>query len=101
MDITSPSTGKVTTSLVLGTVKYIHVREDMLTERGNVDPLKLRPIARLGDISYVRIGDPFRCDDKILRTIPSDPFFCATRLPRPSWKTDGEQMQQWLASNVH
>jgi hypothetical protein len=32
----------------------------MLTERGGVDVTKFKPIARMGDISYARVGDAFR-----------------------------------------
>lgn len=60
IDIIDPASGAQTTTLILGHVKYIHVRKDVLNERGNVDPGKLKPVARLGDISYVRIGDGFR-----------------------------------------
>ncbi|KAI5997005.1 hypothetical protein EDD15DRAFT_2387023 [Pisolithus albus] len=40
--------------------EYIHVRNDMLNERGVVDITKYKPIARLGDISYGRVVDVFR-----------------------------------------
>lgn len=44
--------------LVLGEVTLFHVREDVLTD-GKVDPLKLRPVARLGAADYTRLGDVF------------------------------------------
>ncbi|KAJ7074963.1 hypothetical protein B0H15DRAFT_868347 [Mycena belliarum] len=58
--------GAVAANLVLGSVKYIHVRKAVLNERGVVDPAKLKPVGRMGDITYVKIGDGFR-------------------IPRPSW----------------
>lgn len=60
VEIVHPVTGVNTTTMILGLVKYVHVRNDMLTARGTVDPARLRPVARLGDISYARVGDGFR-----------------------------------------
>ncbi|KAF8119949.1 hypothetical protein EV363DRAFT_1194054 [Boletus edulis] len=74
IDIVHPTTGECTTTLILAHVKYIHVRNDMLTERGTVDPIKFKPVARLGDISYARLGDIFR-------------------IPRPVWATEESNIQ--------
>ncbi|KDQ61886.1 hypothetical protein JAAARDRAFT_525326 [Jaapia argillacea MUCL 33604] len=71
--ITHPETGISTTTLILGLVKYIHVRNDVLTPKGTVDPAKLKAVSRLGDISYARVGDAFR-------------------LGRPAWKDEGERI---------
>ncbi|KAG1854974.1 hypothetical protein DFJ58DRAFT_372743 [Suillus subalutaceus] len=60
IDITHPVTGEHTSTLILAHVKYIHVRKDMLTQRGVIDLTKFKPVARVGDISYARIGDAFR-----------------------------------------
>ncbi|KAI0800409.1 hypothetical protein C8Q74DRAFT_1344837 [Fomes fomentarius] len=76
-DIVHPVTGQHTTTLVLGHVKAIHVRTDVLNERGVVDITKFRPVGRLGDISYERIGDVFR-------------------LPRAQWTLEGEKVQEFL-----
>ncbi|KAK1222840.1 hypothetical protein PQX77_014262 [Marasmius sp. AFHP31] len=47
--------------LILGAIKYIHVRKDVLNPDKNVaDPDKLKAIARMGDISYTRITEGFR-----------------------------------------
>ncbi|GBE83041.1 predicted protein [Sparassis crispa] len=70
-DIVHPESGETTSTLVLGLVKYIHVRKDVLNERGLVDPVKLNAVARLGDITYARQGDLFR-------------------IPRPTWAANGE-----------
>ena len=60
VDIADPASGAHTTTMLLGHVRYIHVRNDMLNERGNVDPARLRPVGRMGDITYARVGDGFR-----------------------------------------
>lgn len=67
----------MTTTLILGLVKYIHVRKDMLTERGNVDPARLRAVGKMGDITYSRQGDSFR-------------------LPKPDWAKEGERIMELL-----
>ncbi|KAI0764286.1 hypothetical protein BD413DRAFT_190755 [Trametes elegans] len=77
VDIVHPSSGKQTATLILGHVKAIHVRRDVLNERGVVDYTKLKPVGRLGDITYARVGDGFR-------------------LPRPAWKLEGEKVQEFL-----
>ena len=51
----------------------------MLTERGGIDITKLKPVARMGDISYARVGDAFR-------------------LGRPTWVQDEATIQGALAS---
>ncbi|KAJ7096043.1 hypothetical protein C8R44DRAFT_813066 [Mycena epipterygia] len=69
--------GAVTSNLILGTIKYIHVRKAVLNERGVVDPAKLKPIGRMGDTTYVTIGDGFR-------------------MPRPSWAKAEEEISSAL-----
>ncbi|KAJ6608224.1 hypothetical protein B0H10DRAFT_2068679 [Mycena sp. CBHHK59/15] len=71
--------GVVATTLILGTVKYIHVRKAVLNDRGVIDPAKLQPIGRMGDTTYVKIGDGFR-------------------LPRASWAQDEKEIQARLDS---
>ncbi|KIO12012.1 hypothetical protein M404DRAFT_994072, partial [Pisolithus tinctorius Marx 270] len=75
IDIVHPVSGDITATLILAHVKYIHVRKDVLNERGVVDITKYKPIARLGDISYGRVGDVFR-------------------LPRPVWEQEREKIEQ-------
>ncbi|KAH9856838.1 hypothetical protein C2E23DRAFT_809417 [Lenzites betulinus] len=77
IDIIHPTSGEHTATLVLGLVKLIHVRNDVLNERGVVDFTKFRPVGRLGDISYARVGDAYR-------------------LTRPSWKLEGEKISEFL-----
>ena len=67
--IVEPTSGACTTTLILAHVTHIHVRKDMLTERGTVDITKFKPVARLGDNSYGRVGDAYK-------------------LARPSWAAD-------------
>lgn len=75
--IIHPANGMATTTLILGSVKCIHVREDVLNERGNVDITKFKPVGRLGDISYVRIGAPLR-------------------VPRSTYEAEQEKIGQFL-----
>ncbi|KAG1740313.1 hypothetical protein EDB19DRAFT_1708975 [Suillus lakei] len=79
IDITHPVTGEHSSTLILAHVKYIHVRKDMLTDRGVIDLTKFKPVARLGDISYARVGDAYR-------------------LARPSWAQEEAKIQDVLAT---
>ncbi|KAI6110783.1 hypothetical protein EDD16DRAFT_1609684 [Pisolithus croceorrhizus] len=77
IDVTHPISGQITTTMILAHVKYIHVRNDVLNERGVIDIAKYKPIARLGDISYGGLGDVFR-------------------LPRSVWDQEKERIEQVL-----
>jgi len=77
IDVNHPETGEGMNTLIIGFVKYIHVRNDMLNERGVVDPVKFKPISRLGDITYGRLGD-------------------MTRLPRFSWETEKKKVEEMV-----
>ncbi|KZO92309.1 hypothetical protein CALVIDRAFT_557684 [Calocera viscosa TUFC12733] len=77
IDISPPGFAQPANTLFLGTVKRIHVRQDILNERGVVDPRKLRPVARLGDVSYARLGEVFR-------------------LPRYLWEDQKEEVERFL-----
>ena len=47
-------------TLVIGEVVYMHISDEILDARGRVDPLKLKPIARLGGSSwYTTLGRLF------------------------------------------
>lgn len=72
-DIVHPNNGLATTVLILGLVKYIHVRKDTISERGNVDPAKLQPVGRLGDILYGSLSGGYR-------------------ITRPAWKDVSEEV---------
>ncbi|KAF8529751.1 hypothetical protein BU17DRAFT_36668 [Hysterangium stoloniferum] len=73
LDLRPPGTDIVTSNIIIGHVKKIHVRNDVLTETGTVDPALLRPLARLGDVSYATLGTGFK-------------------LPRPTWKDIGDEV---------
>ncbi|KAH7930370.1 hypothetical protein BV22DRAFT_1028605 [Leucogyrophana mollusca] len=75
IDIVHPDTGEQSSTLVLAHVKYIHIRNDVLNERGLVDIAKFKPVSRLGDISYARVGDAFR-------------------IPRPSWQQEKDKFAE-------
>ncbi|KIK16199.1 hypothetical protein PISMIDRAFT_686600, partial [Pisolithus microcarpus 441] len=77
IDITLPVSGQITTTMILAYIKYIHVHNNVLNERGVVDITKYKPIARLGDISYGRVGDVFR-------------------LARPVWDREKERIESVL-----
>ncbi|KAF8178441.1 hypothetical protein BJ912DRAFT_1130556 [Pholiota molesta] len=68
IEIKDPKTDEVSSTLILGLVKFIHVRNDIIEPtRGVVDPGKLKPVGRLGGILYTKVSEGFN-------------------LPRPSWK---------------
>ncbi|KAJ7636866.1 hypothetical protein FB45DRAFT_907543 [Roridomyces roridus] len=76
VEIKDPDSGAVKANMILGTIKYIHIRNAVMNERGNgVDPAKLKPIGRLGGITYAKLGDNFR-------------------IPRLSWAEFGEEVQK-------
>lgn len=60
IDIIHPATQIATTTLILAHVKHIHVRRDVLNERGVVDPAKYKPLGRMGDATYSTTRDGFR-----------------------------------------
>ncbi|KAF7789291.1 hypothetical protein EIP86_000233 [Pleurotus ostreatoroseus] len=81
IDIKHPETGVATTTMILGHVKYIHVRHDVLNDRGRVDPVKYKPIARLGDVAYATLGTAFR-------------------IARPQWKAEEEKIKELSGSKM-
>ncbi|KAG9309835.1 hypothetical protein JVU11DRAFT_10214 [Chiua virens] len=77
--IVDPISNATTTTLILAHVKCIHVRKDMLTERGMVNITKFQPVSRLGDNSYGRVGDAYK-------------------LARPSWSADEGKIKEVIES---
>jgi hypothetical protein len=71
VELNPPGSTVVTQTIMFGLVKKIHVRNDVMTETGNVDPALLRAVSRMGDITYARVGEGFR-------------------LPRPVWDNVGD-----------
>ena len=67
---TSPGSGKATGVTCLFQGVNFWVREDVVNEQGSmIDPVKLRPVSRLGGIGYGRTTEGFE-------------------LPRPDWEKD-------------
>ncbi|GJJ13490.1 hypothetical protein Clacol_007744 [Clathrus columnatus] len=60
VDLSPAGSSRATSTVLFGLVKRIHVRNDVLNEKGVVNPALYRPVARLGDISYTTLGDAFR-----------------------------------------
>jgi flavin reductase (DIM6/NTAB) family NADH-FMN oxidoreductase RutF len=54
--------GPIAANLVIGEVVLIHIEERVLDASGQVDPRKLRAIARLGGSDYCRTGDLFQME---------------------------------------
>ncbi|KAG6896301.1 hypothetical protein C0992_009254 [Termitomyces sp. T32_za158] len=75
IDIPIPETGEIGTNLILGRIKYIHVRNDVLDERGNVDPGKLQLVARMGGTLYAKVNEGYDIN-------------------RPSWKEHGAPIRE-------
>ncbi|KAF4616569.1 hypothetical protein D9613_008730 [Agrocybe pediades] len=59
IDIHDQTTGEVTATLVLGLIKYIHIRKDVINDRGTVDPGKLKPVARMGGLAYAKVSEGY------------------------------------------
>lgn len=60
IDIINPTTGAATATHILGTVKVIHVRNDVYDPvAGTADPAKLKPIARMGGTLYGKITEGY------------------------------------------
>lgn len=51
--------GPASANLVIGEVVLIHVSDEVLDDKGHVDPRKLKSIARLGGDYYCRTSDLF------------------------------------------
>ena len=54
--------------LIVGRVIGVHIEDDMITEDGLVDTLKMRPIARLGYKDYTSVDSTFQME----KTTPED-----------------------------
>ncbi|KAJ7056202.1 hypothetical protein C8F01DRAFT_993481 [Mycena amicta] len=75
------ATGKVAANLILGSVKYIHVRNAVLDDRWLVDPAKLMAVGRMGDILYSKVGDGFR-------------------IPRPVWTEEKDELENKFGNTL-
>jgi len=57
-DLISNYGPEMTNTFVMGSIKLMHVRNAVLSPDGvNVDPAKLRPVSRLGMVTYARLGE--------------------------------------------
>lgn len=54
--------GTVTSRMVIGRVEHIEIADEVLDERGRIDPRKLDPIGRLGGAYYSRTQDVFQIE---------------------------------------
>ena len=82
VEIVHPQSNQVTTTLILGSIKYIHMRNDVLDpERGVVDPNKLKPVGRMGGTLYNKVSEGFI-------------------IPRQFWKEKGEEIQKVIANKA-
>lgn len=59
LQIVPIGTGPIAANLVIGEVLIMHIAEQVLDDRGQIDPCKLRTIARLGGDFYCRTSDLF------------------------------------------
>jgi len=82
LDIIPPGSDQITNTMVLGLIRFAHIRNSVLVSPSNVeglpppppqvDPAKLRAVSRLGGATYARVGAGFE-------------------IPRPSWQAvEGE-----------
>jgi len=55
-------TGPIAANLVIGEVLLIHIEDSVLDSQGQIDPRKLRTIARLGGSFYCRSTDLFEME---------------------------------------
>jgi len=55
-------TGPIAANLVIGEVLFVHIEDGVLDSQGQIDPRKLRTIARLGGSYYCRSTDLFEME---------------------------------------
>jgi flavin reductase (DIM6/NTAB) family NADH-FMN oxidoreductase RutF len=58
-DIIRLGTHPLAGNIVIGEVIAIHIKDEVMTDKGTVDPDKLHAIGRMGQSSYVRTTDHF------------------------------------------
>jgi hypothetical protein len=59
VDLIDPKEDKVTTTLVLGAIKFIHMRNDILNDDGLPDIGKLKPMSRIGAPLFAKVSEAF------------------------------------------
>ncbi|KZT00190.1 uncharacterized protein LAESUDRAFT_666698 [Laetiporus sulphureus 93-53] len=80
IEIVHPDTGVNTNTMILGLVKYIHVRKDILNERDTVDPAKFKVVGRLSGLAYAHIESAYT-------------------LKRPVWAEEEKRIQAALSGS--
>jgi flavin reductase (DIM6/NTAB) family NADH-FMN oxidoreductase RutF len=71
--------GKRSCTLIIGLIKRIHVRTDVLNEKGDaIDPFKLKPVLRLGGGGYGRFVDGYN-------------------IARPNWDSLKDEVERFYA----
>ncbi|MHC4938128.1 MAG: flavin reductase [Planctomycetota bacterium] len=50
--------------VIIGEIQLFHLADELLDEDGHVDPLRLRPLGRLGGQNYATIGELLRIDSE-------------------------------------
>ena len=51
--------GPGSTTVVIGLIRHIHIRDDVIGERNHIDLSRLRPVARLAGNSYAYVRETF------------------------------------------
>ena len=59
MTLRMPSNTMDAAHVVIGRVVAIHIADDVINEKGEVDLLKIRPLARLGYMDYTTVDSLF------------------------------------------
>ncbi|MEO7242379.1 MAG: flavin reductase family protein [Variovorax sp.] len=59
VDVAPTRDGERTSSVVLGRVLAMHVRDDLLDDAGRFDPVRAQSMARLGGFNYLRVTEMF------------------------------------------
>jgi len=70
----------VTTTVFLASVKYIHMRNDILDEKGHIDPEKFKPVGKLGGPLYTTVNGEYS-------------------MGRPSWPKHGEEFVRSISED--
>lgn len=82
IDIVDQKTLKASNTLILGHVKYIHMRKDTMDPvRGVPDPGKLKAVVRLGGITYAKLGDGYQ-------------------IPRPAWANVKDELKETFGEDA-
>lgn len=59
VDLPPQAEGEVISSLVIGRVVAVHIRDEFINSQGRFDTVKANPIVRLGGFNFATLGDLF------------------------------------------